>query len=188
MRFVFVSNYINHHQIPFCNAMNEIFCGSFAFIQTEAMEEERIRMGWEAQADCPYLRYYDKEEENCRRLIDEATVVLFGGCEEESYIQKRLQTGKPVIRDSERLYRTGQWKAVSPRGLKKKFLDHTRYRKSPVYLLCAGAYPIFTLSELIPAKCFAGAILRRRSIMMWRSCFCGKDSPPESHPFSGQPG
>lgn len=138
--FVFVSNYLNHHQIPFCNAMYELCGGSFVFVQTEAVEEERIQMGWAGKVEQPYLRFYYEEREACRRLISEAEIVMFGGCEDESYIEERLEKGKPVIRCSERLYRTGQWKAVSPRGLKKKYHDHTRYRNAPVYLLCAGAY------------------------------------------------
>lgn len=140
MKLVFVSNYINHHQIPFCNAMYETLEGSFAFIQTEAVEQERIRMGWKETQELPYLKLYDQEPEACRRLIQEARVVLFGGTDEECYIQKRLKAGKAVIRYSERLYKTGQWKAVSPKGLRKKYHDHTRYRKEKVYLLCAGAY------------------------------------------------
>ena len=44
---VFVSNYINHHQIPFCNAMDRLLQGNFTFVQTEPMEEERVRMGWQ---------------------------------------------------------------------------------------------------------------------------------------------
>lgn len=139
-KFVFVSNYLNHHQIPFCNAVSGLLGGDFFFIQTEPMEQERVTMGWEERADIPYLRKYYEEPESCRELISSAKVVLFGGCDEESYISHRLQAGKPVIRYSERLYKTGQWKAVSPRGLKKKYHDHTRYRKQPVYLLCAGAY------------------------------------------------
>lgn len=138
--FVFVSNYLNHHQIPFCNAMYELCRGSFAFVQTEPVEEERIQMGWAGQVQQPYLRLYYKEAEECKRLIFDAEIVMFGGCDDESYIEERLESGKTVIRYSERLYKTGQWKAVSPRGLKKKYHDHTRYRNSPVYLLCAGAY------------------------------------------------
>ncbi len=139
-RFVFVSNYINHHQIPFCNAMDKRLEGAFVFIQTEPMEEERVRMGWQAQTKLPYVKCYYEEPETCRRLILEAPMVLFGGVDDESYIQERLRCGSPVIRYSERLYKEGQWKAVSPRGLLKKYHDHTRYRKKPVYLLCAGAY------------------------------------------------
>lgn len=139
-RFVFVSNYINHHQIPFCNAMDERLEGAFVFVQTEPMEEERVRMGWQVQTKLPYVKYYYEEPELCRQFILTAPMVLFGGVDDESYIQERLQSGSPVIRYSERLYKEGQWKAVSPRGLLKKYHDHTRYRKKPVYLLCAGAY------------------------------------------------
>lgn len=139
-QFVFVSNYINHHQIPFCDAMYGRLDGSFTFIQTEPMEDERVRMGWQAENELPYVRYYYKEESVCKKLIAESDVVMFGGTDDESYIVDRLQNGKPVIRYSERLYKEGQWKAVSPRGLIKKYRDHTRYRKGPVYLLCAGAY------------------------------------------------
>lgn len=137
--FVFVSNYINHHQIPFCNAMRRIMKDSFAFIQTEPMEEERVSMGWE-QTSQPYLKLYYQEPELCRRLIENARIVFFGGSDDESFIAKRLERKRPVVRYSERLYKTGQWKAVSPRGLLKKYHDHTRHRNAPVYLLCAGAY------------------------------------------------
>ncbi len=151
---IFVSNYLNHHQIPFCNAMYQKLGGSFAFIQTEAMEEERIRMGWHENNRQPYLKLYYREPESCRRLIAESRVVIFGGTDEESYIEERLKEGKPVIRYSERLYKSGQWKAVSPRGLLKKYKDHTRYRKKQVYLLCAGAYvpSDFAIVHAYPGK------------------------------------
>lgn len=140
IRMAFVSNYINHHQIPFCNAMHRLLEGNFVFVQTEAMEAERVRMGWHETERPPYVRCFYEEEEYCRRMILDCDIVVFGGTDEESYITPRLEAGKPVIRYSERLYKTGQWKAVSPRGLIKKYGDHTRYRKADVYLLCAGAY------------------------------------------------
>lgn len=143
MTIIFVSNYINHHQIPFCDAMRRL-CGeaggNFFFIQTQPMEEERIRMGWQDKERPEYVRCFYEEETACRQLIRDSEVVLFGGCDDESYIEERLQSGGLIIRISERLYKTGQWKAVSPRGLLKKYHDHTRYRKAPVYLLCAGGY------------------------------------------------
>lgn len=141
MKVTFVSNYINHHQIPFCNAMYARLGEDFCFIQTEPMEEERIRMGWGEELEkIPYLRLYYKQEEECRGLIADSEVVLFGGVEDESYIVERLQAGKLTVRLSERLYKEGQWKAVSPRGLRKKYIDHTRYRNKNVYLLCYGGY------------------------------------------------
>ena len=155
-RFVFISNYLNHHQIPFCRAMQERLRGSFAFIQTQPMEEERLRMGWNGTLAEPYLELYYEKPEECREMIRRADVVFFGGTEDESYVQERLQTGKTVMRVSERLYREGQWKAISPRGLRKKYLDHVRYRKAPVYLFCCGAYvpSDFHLIRAYPQKMF----------------------------------
>lgn len=155
----FVSNYINHHQIPFCESMCRLledWGGSFTFVQTEPMEEERVRMGWREENEIPYVRRFYEEEEYCRKLIIDSDVVIFGGCDDEIYIEERLKSGKIVVRISERLYKTGQWKAISPRGLMKKYHDHTRYRKAPVYLLCAGGYVAsdFHIVRAYPGKMY----------------------------------
>ena len=159
MQVVFVSNYFNHHQLSFCDALYEFLEGSFCFLQTQPMEEERVRMGWQAEERL-YVRYVqpdgtttggpeafmgrNPDEETAgnewRHLLLTADVVIFGGCDDESYIRERLAAGKPIFRYNERLYKEGQWKAISPRGLLQKYKDHTRYRKAPVYFLCAGAY------------------------------------------------
>ncbi len=157
IKFVFISNYINHHQIPFCNEMYRLLGKSFVFIQTEPMEEERIRMGWQSQEMPSYVKKYYEEPRECKQMIAEAKVVLFGGTDDESYIGDRLQKRKTVIRYSERLYKTGQWKAVSPRGLMRKYQDHTRYRKQEVYLLCAGAY---VPSDFHIVRAYPGKMLR----------------------------
>lgn len=140
-----MSNYINHHQMPVSRELNRL-CreqgGSYAFIQTEPMEQERVAMGWgeENLMEEDFVRSYWEDEKGCQRMIEEADAVIFGGCEDERYIEARLEAGKPVWRYSEPLYKTGRYKFVSPRGLRKKYHDHTRYRKKRVYLLCAGAY------------------------------------------------
>jgi len=145
MRLVFVSNYINHHQMPVSRELNRL-CreqgGSYVFVQTEPMEQERVDMGWgeEKLKEGDFVRSYWEDENGCQRMIEEADAVIFGGCEDERYIEARLEAGKPVWRYSEPLYKTGRYKFVSPRGLRKKYHDHTRYRKKRVYLLCAGAY------------------------------------------------
>lgn len=141
MTVTFVSNYINHHQIPVSNQMYEKLGNGYSFIQTEPMEEERVKMGWDkAFGEIPYLKKYYENPNECQRLIDESDVVIFGGTEKEELIAERLLSKKPVIRISERLYKEGQWKCVSPRGLLKKYKDHTRHSDDPVLLLCAGGY------------------------------------------------
>lgn len=141
MKITFISNYINHHQIPLANELYSYLGDEYHFIQTEPMEEDRVQMGWGAEVkNIPYLLYFYEQPEKCRQLVLESDVVVFGGVEDESYIKPRLEKGLFTIRCSERIYKTGQWRMVSPRGLIKKYQDHVRYRKKDVYLLCAGGY------------------------------------------------
>lgn len=158
MKVTFVSNYINHHQIPLSRALYEKLGGDYTFVQMEPMEEERIRMGWNSQqTGLPFVRCAYEQPEVCRKLILESEIVIWGGLEDETWLQPRLQAAKPVLRYSERLYKTGQWKAVSPRGLIKKYHDHTKYRKKPVYLLCAGAY---VASDFHIVRAYPGKMLK----------------------------
>ena len=122
MQVVFVSNYFNHHQLSFCDALYELLEGSFCFLQTQPMEEERVKMGWQAE-ERPYVRYVqpgattmggpealmgrNPDEETAghewRHLLLTADVVIFGGCDDESYLRERLAAGKPIFRYNERL-------------------------------------------------------------------------------------
>ena len=157
MKTGFISNYINPHQIPFSNALYELLGEDYHFIQTEEMEEERVRMGWALDASkIPYVVFAYQEEARCRQLIEEADLVLAGWTERTDLFLPRMESGKLTIRISERIYREGQWKAVSPRGLIAKYKEHVRFRKKPVYLLCAGAYVAsdFSLIGAYPGKMF----------------------------------
>lgn len=51
MKTVFISNYINHHQIPFSDALYGQLGKDYHFIQTEPMEAERAQMGWALDAE-----------------------------------------------------------------------------------------------------------------------------------------
>lgn len=157
MTLTFISNYINHHQIPFSQAMCGLLGKDYHFIQTRPMEQERLSMGWSSEGEkLPWVHCLYEEEETCRRLILESDVLLAGWSGREDLIGERLSAGGLTIRISERLYREGQWKAVSPRGLLCKYKEHTRYRKSPVYLLCAGAFvpSDFHIIRAYPGKMF----------------------------------
>ena len=48
MKVTFVSNYINHHQIPLSDILYQKWGDDYRFIQTQPMEEERVRLGWNA--------------------------------------------------------------------------------------------------------------------------------------------
>ena len=144
MKIVFVSNYINHHQIPFCEAMIEKLgpAGDFVFIQTEKMEEERTSMGWKDETPAYVLKAYESDDahENCLKKILDADCALIGWTTDLSLIMPRLKKGALTIRMSERLYKKSQLYAYNPRGLIAKYKEHTAFRKGPAYLLCSGAY------------------------------------------------
>lgn len=157
MKIVFVSNYINHHQIPFCNALRRKFKEDFVFIQTEPMEEERKNMGWALNTDnISYVKnlFDETEKEECLRLISDCDVLIAGWMKDSTPVIKRMQQRKLTVRISERIYREGRWKFISPRGLVAKYKEHIRFRKYPVYLLCAGAYVAsdFDLIKAYPGK------------------------------------
>ena len=155
MKAVFLSNYINHHQKPFSDALYERLGEEYHFIQTEPMSDERREMGWELDArKIPYVVFSYEQEERARQLIREADLVLAGWTLQTDLFLDRLKGPKLTLRVSERIYREGQWKAVSPRGLLAKYREHVRFRRAPVYLLCAGAYVAsdFSLIGAYPHK------------------------------------
>lgn len=155
MQITFVSNYINHHQTPVSDELYKLTGGSYTFIQTEPMEQERINMGWDkSAAERPYVKLYYEDRAACDELIMKSDCVIFGGCEDESIIMPRLEAGLFTVRYSESIYKSGRWKFISPRGLKRKYLDHVRFRKAPVYMLCSGAHVAgdFKLIHAYPGK------------------------------------
>lgn len=161
MVVTFASNYINHHQLPFCRAMagfgEDV---EFHFIQVMPMEEKRLAMGWGVDVkEFPFVHELYKDRETCERLIIESDVTIFGWTEGliENLEKKRLSSGRLSFRVSERIYREGQWKAISPRGLKKKKAEHYAYRNLPVFLLCAGAY---VASDFNLIRCYPGKMLK----------------------------
>ena len=159
MMIVFVSNYINHHQLPFCDACHLQLGDDFIFVQSMPMEEERAKMGWGNEGEKrPYVRFLYKDERLLDLIID-CDILLAGWSGDarvEAAIIKRLNGGRPAFRISERIYKSGRWKVLSPRGMVHRFREYTRYRRHRYYLLCAGAHVAgdFRLLKAFPDKKF----------------------------------
>ncbi len=150
MRLAFVSNYINHHQLPFCRAMADRPGTEFVFFETEELPQERRSMGWGNEEKPAYVRFLSAADTDALLSFD---LVLFGDAP-EALITGRLEKNLPTIRISESIYKEGQWKMISPRGLRRKYRDHIRFRKNRVWLLCAGGYVAsdFSLIRAYPGK------------------------------------
>ena len=141
MKIVFVSNYMTHHQLPFCLEMHKLCEGDFYFVADIPIEQERIAMGYpDMRSLYSFIIEANENEEQkvyAQKLIDEADVVIIGSAPLQ-YIQKRLKKNKLTFIYSERLYkqRYEAWKF--PVRVIKHFWNYGRYKS--LYLLCASAY------------------------------------------------
>lgn len=135
----FLSNYLNHHQIPFSESMNNIEGVKYYFIQTEQMEEERINMGWKADVSSKYLIKYNEDIEYAQNIIDTCDILITSGIL-LNLLKERREKRKLTFLYTERIYKAGQWRALSPRGFYYMHLAHWNYAKNNTYLLCASAY------------------------------------------------
>jgi len=140
MKVVFVSNYFNHHQKPFSDAMYALIGDGYHFIETMPMEEERLKMGWGGKEKPTYVKETYRSEENaaiCQDLIDEADVVMYGSAP-YSMFARRLQAGRLTFKYAERLYKKGCPYFKLPWHF---YLNTKKYRRySNLYILCASAY------------------------------------------------
>ena len=138
----FFSNYINDHQIPFCEAMYKLTDGEFRFVATTCMSEERRKLGYQDKSEqFPFVikSFEGDNRETALVLGRESDVVIMGEAPEE-FITERLKENKLTFRYYERFFKDGKWRIFDPRVLKAYYKQHTRYRKKNLHILCASAY------------------------------------------------
>lgn len=140
MKVVFVSNYFNHHQKPFCEELYRRFGSDFVFISTSVMREERRKLGYSQDESPDYLLLsYENEKQKNKAisLIKDADVVIAGAAPNDLLLE-RIRQGKLLFRYGERPYK------VKASLLKRIYhFFHWRQRdlwKKNVYMLCAGGY------------------------------------------------
>ena len=140
MKIVFVSNFLNHHQLPLCKAFIENNI-EFYFIATTHVPKSRLVLGY---ADMNHT--YDfvicayENAENHQKALDlcrTADVVITGSAP-QIYIKDRLKNKKLTFKYSERLYKKKKPFYQMPLRAVKYFWKNGRYRN--LYMLCASAY------------------------------------------------
>ena len=95
MKIVFVSNYMNHHQLR----ISQEFCKrcEFVFVACESIEQERIDMGYkDMNKEYDFiLRSYENNEQYllAEQKIYDADVVIFGSGDFE-LIKRRITNNK----------------------------------------------------------------------------------------------
>ena len=147
MKVTFYSNFLTHHQVPFCLEMQKRLGDDFKFVSTVKIFQWRLDMGFE-DLDKKYdfvVRAYENNQmyEEAKRLATESDVVIIGSTTDE-LIEERLKQDKLTFRYRARIF-------IFPDGFFKTIFDieklklfyqrHIKYRKNKnLYLLCANAY------------------------------------------------
>lgn len=141
MKVVFISNYLNHHQLPFCEAMVKKTDANFTFVATTPIPEFRLKLGYaDMNHDHGFVICAYENEELKQKAINvcaEADVAIIGSAPDE-YIKERLKKRKLTFRYSERIYKNGVKKFQLPLRAVKYFFDHSRHKN--LYMLCSSAY------------------------------------------------
>ncbi len=145
MKIVFVTNFLNHHQLPLCEEF--LKCSDFKFVAMQKIPQSRLDMGYiDMNEQYPFVvKAYNGED--CKEFIDEADMVIANGIESIPYIKNRLNADKLTFIYSERLYKRGVLRRLNPRAylyVKRLFLDYQKNKK--FYVLCASCYTSFDLS------------------------------------------
>lgn len=146
MRIAFFSNYLNHHQLPFCLAMDRLTNHQFTFVATTPTPKFRLQGGYhDMNKQYPFvLTTYDNlENQAAAMVLAQNSDVVITGSAPEIYTQTRIKKNRLTFRYSERIYKEGLLKALRPRTIASRLVHHTRYLNKPLYMLCASAYTAF---------------------------------------------
>ncbi len=139
----FFSNFINEHQIPFCQAMYDKTNGNFRFVATEQISKERLNMKFVDKSDeFPFVvKSYENDEQYKKALdLGNSSDVVIIGSAPDVFIEERLKQNKLTFRYYERFFKQGKWRILDPRVLRCRYLNDTRHRNKNLHMLCASAY------------------------------------------------
>lgn len=147
MKVTFYSNFLTHHQLPFCLEMQKRLGNDFKFVSTMKIFQWRLDLGFkdlDQEYDFVVRAYENKEEyQKALDLALESDVVIIGSTTDDCIIE-RLKQDKITFRYRARifLFLDGFFKTIFNKEKMKLFYDrHIKFRKNKnLYLLCANAY------------------------------------------------
>lgn len=137
MKIVFLSAYLNNHQMPLADEMYRLTSNHFLFIETLRELQRKKRLG-NGTAKVPYVlhEYLDSERALCQAAVEDADVVIAGTC--NNILQQRMSSNKLIFRYAERPLKHGlQPLKYVPRLLKWHYRNPPG---KPIYMLCASAF------------------------------------------------
>ena len=170
MKISFYTNFLTHHQLPFCLEMHKKYGNDFKFVSTVKMPEERINLGYE-EMDSKYpfvLKAYESKEKyrEAMKLAVDSDVVIIGSTKTDEYIIERLKQDKLTFRYYARIFYKGIFSIFDFKNLKIVYNKHFKYKKNKnLYLLCSSGYgpKDFNKFGMYINKCFKwGYLLEKK--------------------------
>ena len=156
MKIAFFSNFLNHHQLPLCEALYNTEGVEFLFVACERIPEERLRMGYEdMNTKYPFVLCAYEDPAAAEAVAKEYDAVIFGACP-TGYLALRMQENKLSFRFCERSLKKGTWRRFIPRTRRKIREGYTKYKKKNLYILGASSYAAsdLALCGFDKRKCF----------------------------------
>lgn len=152
MTITFFSNYMNHHQLPFCNEMIKLIGDDFKFVATKKIDQDRLALGYEDMNKMyPFIIRSYENETLASDLALNSDVVIIGNAPDK-FIKERKKKNKLIFRYSERIFKRG-FKLKSYISI---FFKRALFEQTNTYLLCASAYACrdYNISGAYINKCF----------------------------------
>ena len=97
MKISFFSNFLSHHQLPFCKELIGTENVEFYFVATEKISDERISLGYEdlnAKYDFVIKTYLGQDEINKAKTLANTSDVVIVGSAPMFYFKERLKRKK----------------------------------------------------------------------------------------------
>lgn len=142
MKITFITNFVNHHQIPLAEEFFSMIGDGYHLIATAPMEIMRRQLGYPEYNNKPYvINAFESanEKDKAIQIISHADVVVIGDAPEE-YVTQRILRGCLTFRYHERWFKNKPWYLTGIRGWKNIYQNHLRYINKPLYMLAASAY------------------------------------------------
>jgi glycosyltransferase involved in cell wall biosynthesis len=145
MKVTFFSNFLNHHQLTFCQAMYDRLGDGFRFVATTPTADEQLELGFsDLNKHFPFvITTYDSKnnKKKAEELALESEVIITGGSPEILLFDKeRRRQNKLTFRYMERINKKGRWTLLLPPRLYQVIKRYVVCGNDNLYILCAGAY------------------------------------------------
>lgn len=138
MKITFYSNFLNHHQLPFCNEMINILGENFRFVATEKIPEERLKLKYDDLNDkYSFVVKAYEDEQKALELAKKSDVVILGSASTK-YLRISQKEKKICFRYSEHVYKTSN--LISNIKLYLLILLRKSLLERNVYMLCSSAF------------------------------------------------